>query len=75
MTLDEFRAMHRAWRKREGLPPYKRDVPQCGARCRDGHLCQARAVRDEEGFVINGRCWIHGGLSTGPRTTKRKRTL
>jgi hypothetical protein len=33
----------------------KKDRPQCGARCRDGHLCEARAV---EGGT---RCRIHGG--------------
>ena len=53
---------------------FKRELPRCWARCRDGHPCQARATRDEETgcFVRNGRCRIHGGLSTGPRTLEGK---
>jgi len=33
----------------------------CGARTRAGHLCKAPAMP-------NGRCRMHGGPSTGPRT-------
>jgi hypothetical protein len=56
---------------------FKRELPLCGAQCRDGHLCQARATRDAETgcFVRNGRCRLHGGLSTGPRTSKGKRRI
>jgi len=35
----------------------------CGARTRAGHLCKAAAMR-------NGRCRMHGGASTGPRTSE-----
>jgi hypothetical protein len=34
---------------------------RCGARCRDGTRCQGLSM-------ANGRCRIHGGASTGPRT-------
>ena len=34
---------------------------RCGARKRAGGICRARALP-------NGRCRLHGGLSTGPRT-------
>ena len=34
---------------------------RCGARTRRGTSCAAPAMR-------NGRCRLHGGLSTGPRT-------
>src|SRR5262245_26198651 len=56
---------------------FKRDLPLCGARCRDGHPCQGRATRDVETgcFVRNGRCRMHGGLSTGPRTLEGKRRV
>ena len=56
---------------------FKRDLPLYGARCRDGHLCQARATRDVETgcFVRNGRCRLHGGLSTGPRPAAGKRRV
>jgi hypothetical protein len=37
-------------------------APRCGARRkRDGNPCQQPAMQ-------NGRCRVHGGLSTGPRT-------
>jgi len=46
----------------------KAERPLCGAKCRDGHPCQARAVWDYRGDEPrNGRCRLHGGLSTGPR--------
>jgi hypothetical protein len=52
---------------------YRRERPRCGARCRDGHACQSRAVPDASGFyVANGRCRLHGGLSTGARTPEGK---
>src|SRR5918998_3570649 len=38
-------------------------APRCGARRRDGRECQAPAMP-------NGRCRMHGGLSTGPRTAE-----
>ena len=36
-------------------------APRCGARTRAGCACRQPAMR-------NGRCRMHGGLSTGPRT-------
>lgn len=36
-------------------------APRCGARTRLGKECQAPAMP-------NGRCRMHGGSSTGPRT-------
>jgi len=36
-------------------------APRCGARTRAGGCCRQPAMR-------NGRCRMHGGLSTGPRT-------
>jgi hypothetical protein len=38
-----------------------RTAPCCGARTRAGTLCHVAAMR-------NGRCRMHGGRSTGPRT-------
>ncbi|MET0529950.1 MAG: HGGxSTG domain-containing protein [Microvirga sp.] len=34
---------------------------RCGAKCRNGSACRSPAMG-------NGRCRMHGGLSTGPRT-------
>ena len=36
-------------------------APRCGAKTRRGTLCMAPAM-------TNGRCRMHGGCSTGPRT-------
>ncbi len=38
-------------------------APRCGARTRSGGACRQPAMP-------NGRCRLHGGLSTGPRTTE-----
>ncbi len=59
-----------------GLPPDRRGrlnngnpsgdflaAPRCGARTRAGGCCRQPAMR-------NGRCRLHGGISTGPRTAE-----
>src|SRR3954466_9860006 len=38
-------------------------LPRCGARRRDGEPCRGAAMP-------NGRCRMHGGPSTGPRTVE-----
>jgi hypothetical protein len=45
-----------------GNPPgdFSKAAP-CGAKTRRGTPCKCRAMR-------NGRCRLHGGLSTGPKT-------
>ena len=49
------------------------DRQRCGARCRDGHACKAPAVWDAvRDRAVNGRCKLHGGLSTGPKTPEGK---
>jgi hypothetical protein len=64
------RVMLRQMRLRQPIyRVYKNELPLCGARCRDGHPCQARAAWDEtRTYPRNGRCRRHGGLSTGPKT-------
>jgi hypothetical protein len=37
------------------------NAPRCGAKTRAGTPCRSAAMP-------NGRCWMHGGPSTGPRT-------
>ena len=39
--------------------------PRCGAKRRDGEPCRGAAM-------VNGRCRMHGGRSTGPRTAEGK---
>ncbi|WP_083827478.1 HGGxSTG domain-containing protein [Thiorhodococcus drewsii] len=38
----------------------------CGAKTRKGTPCKRRDI------YSNGRCWLHGGGSTGPRTAEGK---
>ena len=38
-------------------------APRCGAKTRRGTVCQSPAM-------ANGRCRMHGGPSTGPRTAE-----
>ena len=53
---------HRGWLKHGNPPGDLSQVATCGARSkRGGQPCRAPAMR-------NGRCRLHGGLSTGPRT-------
>jgi hypothetical protein len=64
-----------AWAEWVESPGYHRtrkaERPKCGARCRDGHPCQALPVWDQtRNAPRNGRCRVHGGLSTGPRRRK-----
>lgn len=60
-----------------GAPrPRKDERPSCGARCRDGHPCRALAVwLPGDSAPRNGRCRMHGGLSTGPRTPEGKAAI
>ena len=51
----------RGWLKNGKFPGDYSRAPRCGARNRRGLLCRCPAMR-------NGRCRLHGGLSTGPRT-------
>jgi hypothetical protein len=47
----------------------KRERPRCGARCRDGGSCKVQPVWDRRlDRAVNGRCRMHGRLSTGPKT-------
>ncbi len=54
----------------------KRERPRCGATCRDGSLCQAPPVWDRRrDRPVNGRCRMHGGLSTEPKTEEGRRRI
>ncbi len=48
--------------------------PQCTAKTRTGRRCECRAVYDYTNKrVRNGKCYMHGGLSTGPLTKEGRR--
>jgi len=51
----------RGWLKNGNPPGDFTKAVRCGAKNRRGMLCRAPAMR-------NGRCRLHGGLSTGPKT-------
>jgi hypothetical protein len=55
-------ALHRgSWLKNGNPPGDPNSAPRCGAKTRRGKACRSPAMR-------NGRCRMHGGASTGPRT-------
>ena len=53
--------------------PAVKDRPRCGARCRDGHPCQAPVVWPKGAWRPKKRCRRHGGMSTGPKTAEGKK--
>jgi hypothetical protein len=53
------------WLKHGNRPGNWDNAPRCGARTRAGTPCRAAAMP-------NGRCRMHGGPSTGPRTEAGK---
>ena len=60
--------------KEPRLARYKR--PRCGARTRKGAPCRAPAVWDRDrDRPRNGRCKLHGGLSTGANTDEGRARL
>jgi len=59
---DKRNPMHRLPDWRTTLP-LAQSAPRCGAKTRAGKLCQSPAM-------ANGRCRMHGGASTGPRTAE-----
>ena len=55
-------------RAREASPPVRLPNNEfCGARTRRGTPCKRKDI------YASGRCKLHGGLSTGPRTLEGKR--
>lgn len=55
-------AKRRGWLKNGNPPGDLSTAARCGARTKRAHQpCRAPAMR-------NGRCRLHGGASTGPRT-------
>lgn len=59
--IDSTQTFRKGWLKNGNPPGDVNAAPRCGAKTRRGAACQATAMR-------NGRCRMHGGASTGPRT-------
>jgi hypothetical protein len=56
--------------------PPKRERPRCGAKCRDTTSCKALPIWDRRlDRPVNGRCRMHGDLSTGPKTDEGRRRI
>lgn len=53
----------RGWLKNNNPTGDFMKAPRCGAKTRKGTSCLAPAMK-------NGRCRLHGGKSTGPKTTE-----
>lgn len=64
-TEVEPHAQRRGWLKNGNPPGDFLAAPRCGAKSRLGHPCRQPAMK-------NGRCRLHGGKSTGPKTAKGK---
>ena len=60
---DEPHEKRRGWLKNGNPPGDFSKAPRCGAKTRRGTACRCPAMR-------NGRCRLHGGKSTGPRTVE-----
>jgi len=58
---DEPHTQQWGWLKNGNPPGDYLTAPRCGARTRRQTPCRGPAMK-------NGRCRMHGGLSTGPRT-------
>ena len=64
------RELSHNWKRKSRL---KKNRLLCGARCRDGHSCKAKVVvHPKTDKPINGRCRMHGGLSSGAKTQEGK---
>jgi hypothetical protein len=53
----------RGWLRNGNTPGDPSTASRCGAKNRRGLPCQCPAMK-------NGRCRLHGGLSTGPKTAE-----
>ncbi len=58
---DPPHAPRRGWLKNGNPPGDPNTAPRCGAKTRQATACRQPAMK-------NGRCRLHGGKSTGPRT-------
>lgn len=67
MSQAETRALWQRWCSEGGDFPEECRGMICSAQTRAGTPCKRRDL------YRSGRCKLHGGLSTGPRTAKGKR--
>ncbi len=65
---DETPHASRGWLRNGNPPGDLSNLPKCGAKTRLKGSCKSPAMR-------NGRCRMHGGKSTGPRTEEGKERI
>ena len=63
MAINEPHAKRRGWLKNGNPTGDPSAAPRCGSKTRKGTPCKGPAMK-------NGRCRMHGGASTGPRTPR-----
>jgi len=61
--IDKTQTPRRGWLKNGNPLGNPNSAPRCGAKTRRSNACQVPAMP-------NGRCRMHGGASTGPRTAE-----
>ena len=59
---------NRGWLKNGNPPGDFMKAPRCGAKTRKGTSCMSPAME-------NGRCRMHGGKSTGPKTDEGRERI
>ena len=69
MLKEYLLEVDRAFEEKRRLPAFPEELRglTCGARTRAGTPCKRRDL------YRNGRCRLHGGLSTGPKTPEGKK--
>jgi hypothetical protein len=73
-NLDYFNRDLTAWPNEPDLPKSERGT--CGAKTRKGTSCKAPPVWNKEtDKAKNGRCKLHGGLSTGAKTEAGRQAI
>ena len=73
-NFDYFNRELTEWPNEPNLPRKERGT--CGAKTRKGTPCQAPPVWNKAtDKARNGRCKIHGGLSTGPKTEAGRQAI
>jgi hypothetical protein len=65
---DTPQTARRGWLRNGNPPGDPNSAPRCGAKTRAGTPCRTAAMP-------NGRCRMHGGPSTGPRTEAGKAAI
>ena len=73
-NFDYFNRELTEWPNEPNLPRKERGT--CGAKTRKGTPCQAPRVWNKAtDKARNGRCKMHGGLSTGPKTEAGRQAI